>query len=312
MVAITSGKLLGAYTGVSGYSPTRSSPTRVVEKALYAEVAGSVQTNFLNMTLFSSLEDLVNKNAGVVLTTDPSSNTSDTSILYTGVMKALCGTKGSRKEGSFQPYTSEWLTYDGLLLYNLYPLYGSFVVGGLGGTYGDVYNTSLLVVFGRIDLHDSSKPGIIAALRNGYWFVLIITREGVVELKSSTLPSSLSSLMQFLKSRIDTSRVYTKYGASSGKRSLPSTGVVVFDEAGYGLVMTADQYVAYCTPDMFIVASEAPGYIVLRLTECPAVDTNQLTMGIVNATIIVDSYGYAETRGVWQCWCLRCRGLLRA
>ncbi len=297
MVAITSGKLLGAYTGVSGYSPTRSSPTKIVEKALYAEVAGSVQTNFLNMTLFSSLEDLVNKDAGVILTTDPSSNNSDTSILYTGVMKALCGVQGVIEEGSFQPYSSGWLTYDGLLLYNLHPLYGSFVIGGLGGTYGSVYNTSFLATFGRIDLYDNSKPGIIAAFYNGYWFALIITRTGVVELKSSTLPSSLSNLMQFLESRVDTSTVYTKDKISSDTDNLPGTSIVVFDEAGYGLVMIAGEYVAYCTPDMFIVASEAPNYIVLRLTECPAVDIDQFTMGVVNATVVVDSYGYAVSKG---------------
>jgi len=164
-IVINNGELLSAITVEGARIPVN---TLIGQNpvAQYAAVAGSIKTNYVSLNNFTSLEDLANSN-DIVLTTDPSSQTTNKSILNYGVLKAVCFTgdadNPSNVTGGFQPFPSTNNTVlNAIYIQNIGPWIGSMILGGRSSNYSEPgIGMSLYVPTYILAAYNTSEPGVI-------------------------------------------------------------------------------------------------------------------------------------------------------
>lgn len=152
-VRISGGKLLGVATASGGYAPVYAST--VAQFAQEAAVAQSLKGTYFTFSNATSLLDLT-QNSDVVLTTDLTSDTTNTSILYSGVMQSACyydyyysffssSYYYDYEVGAFMPYIN-YTTLSRVYVRNMVVVAGTAIIGGAGGSYaGPTISTSMMV-----------------------------------------------------------------------------------------------------------------------------------------------------------------------
>ncbi|ABM81231.1 hypothetical protein [Hyperthermus butylicus] len=151
-VIITNGELLGIFLVEGSYIPV----LKLAEsQTTYAEVAGAVQAYYLIFVNYTSLDDLL-QNPDIAVTTNLAEpKKSQDTIADSGITRALCATDkgyhtietnddiGYWALGAYK-YSGEKV-YDLVYIDSMMPFAGSFVLGGMGGSYTESkYSISLL------------------------------------------------------------------------------------------------------------------------------------------------------------------------
>ena len=215
-VLVTSGKLLGVIDDYGSYAraaSTQVSTVTVAEYARYAAVAGGVQTNYFQLSNYSDLADLSNS-SDVALVTDPSQNTTNTSILWSNAIESYCavdyGGYTRAAVGGFQPVNDAGgnLTkarLKGLLMFNLQPYASTFVVGGRGGSYDKPFYGSamLLHAYGFAPFDPDYPIGLFAAVDyDGSWMVVFNIDGAAYKVDSSVVGVTPSGVINELANRV--------------------------------------------------------------------------------------------------------------
>ena len=139
-VRIVNGYLLAVVTGEGVRVQPSTRFIQLIRKE-YAVVAGSVQTNYINLTSFTGLEDLLSS-GDVYLTDDLAANSSNETLLESGFINTRCYIGYSRWpydgppdyiDGGFKPYYEGDI--EGIFLHNIAPDPGMLIIGGKQGDY---------------------------------------------------------------------------------------------------------------------------------------------------------------------------------
>ena len=165
-ISVSGGRLIGILTD-NGYAAVnvvqQETSTQSVQ---YAAVAGSIKTNYVDLNGFQSLEDLFSS-SDIIFTTNPSSNTSDPSLLNQGAFQSICFTgvdpndPGSGVSGGFQPVVDQEQVY-AIYIHNLGVWPGSMVLGGRSSDYSQpAISFSLYMAGYDLVAYNASSPGFI-------------------------------------------------------------------------------------------------------------------------------------------------------
>jgi hypothetical protein len=177
-IVVYNGKLLGAILDTGAYIRVHSGSTET-KITSYAQVAGSIKTNYFNLTTFRDIEDIVTQ-PNVILATDPAATTSDPSLLDEGVIQAFCyaGDMDSPAKGGFK-VTIDSEPVLALYMHNMGPIPGMIILGGRDPQYNtNPINITLYEPFYYLAPFNESTPGIIAINTQDYglsvcfsWFI---------------------------------------------------------------------------------------------------------------------------------------------
>ncbi|NOZ89422.1 MAG: hypothetical protein GXO15_05800 [Crenarchaeota archaeon] len=304
-VKITNGRLLGVVDIYGGYvtpqTPTISQVT-VAQYAEYAAVAGSVQTNYFQLSNYTDLSDLLNSN-DVALVTDPADETSDPDILWQNMLESVCLVDGDWVEGGFQPLLVKE-EIRGILVYNIQPLAGGFVIGGAKPhIYSEpYYGSGFFGTFYSIAPFNYSSAGVIAAYNDpNNWFVIFLVPDidDIIRQKGGKSKNiTYDSANMYSVSRITNDYVLNDLLAKLGEHVYNSYATVLqsvvvadsaepetyrtnlaFDTRNLGLVATVlledngTEYITFYCPPHALTADKLPdGYLNITLNQpCPGV-----------------------------------------
>jgi hypothetical protein len=166
-IEVVNGKLLGVITVDGSYVKAFHA------SSITAEVALTVQSQYINLTGFTSLEDLFN-NSDIIITTNLSSTTSEQSLLYSGFIESYCysGNSNPTRGGFTIAYKSNLKV---LYINNLGPDPGMLIVGGRQSDYA-TKNVTVNIYMPAYTLApvQEGEPGILVA-RTSAWDVLCVS-----------------------------------------------------------------------------------------------------------------------------------------
>ncbi len=321
-VKITNGRLLGVVDIYGGYvspqSPTISQVT-VAQYAEYAAVAGSVQTNYFQLSNYTDLSDLLDS-SDVALVTDPADETSDPDILWTGMLQANCLVDGDNETGGFTVDPNlQKMSLRGFVLYNVQLLGGSFALGGVKTVkYTEpYYGSGLFATFYSFAPFNDTEPGVVVAYRSaGNWFAIFMLPDDgeavVYQFTGPSLDAAMGELYSVLLGHVYgglVSSTYSLYRSDEG--GYPAN--IMFDTNNWGLIATvyisSDEYVTfYCPPEAIDASSDASGLKIVLSEECNAVSNYRgyLWRGYVDpgdvwrpSYVFIPSGYYKEVNGTY-------------
>ncbi|GEM_PF-6060110 len=328
-VEVEYGKLLGILLYSGAYAKVLTPPPAPATNATvaqYAAVAGSVKTNYFELSSFKDLADIINS-PDVVLTTDPASDKSDKSILWRNMIQSRCYVNGKLVTGGFQPMpTLNDTQLDGLLMYNIEIYGGTFILGGGGGQYNEYPFTLRMLASGYgFSVPDVLKPGLIVAKKGDSWGAVFL----IPGYAYSVLKGSDETIHNFINAFI-TQHSYKYMLAIRGTNvarvrntgwsnalllfDIPHWGLVInytYTEREYGIRITHYKLI-YCPISSDDVAVQPSGNAVVTADECygihyklePSWGGYSLYIGVIqmNATIYIDKTGYNGDAGKGEIW----------
>ncbi len=181
-IVIDNGKLLGLTLEGGAYVKPYVPPavTAVVpQQVQYAAVAGSVKTNYFQLSNFQDLTQLVGS-SDVALTTNPFEDKSNTTILWKGAIQSACLVDQHPVIGGFQPISDLNETYfDALFISNLLPYGGSIALGGTEPPYTEPgYGSGALYMNYGYMVYNTSAPMAVIARKGSQWIAVLGLPDG--------------------------------------------------------------------------------------------------------------------------------------
>lgn len=277
VIRIINGRLLGAITITGSYIQVNTPAASSAPATSYSAVAGSIKVNYINLTSFNNIEDLFN-NPDIIVTTDPSQNQSNRTLLNIGAINTTCFINTDTGDpdfndaysGGFQPVVDS-VGISAVYIHNLGVWPGSMVLGGRGTSYSsNSIKFSLYMAGYDLIAYNSSEPGFIAisSQDNEYAFCYSFLYYGKVV--SDCMPEgsanwgSSSLISRKLYDMVAENASLYRYSYSN---SFSSTFNIVYT-AKLGLVFWNKYFVAYCPPNNFKVDTSSGTYVFTTTGTC--------------------------------------------
>ncbi len=242
-IEVVNGKLLGVITVDGSYIKALQA------SSITAEVALTVQSQYINLTGFTSLEDLFN-NSDIIITTDLSSATSEQSLLYSGFIESYCYSGSSNPtRGGFNIAYKNSLRV--LYINNLGPDPGMLIVGGRQSDYA-TKNVTVNIYIPAYTLAPvrEGEPGILIA-QTSAWDILCVSIPALTQRGADlfTVCHSFggdSSAAQFFEQHI------LRFSLSENTGSPPDSITIQLTNGMFtldlGLIAYSSTDVLYCPP----------------------------------------------------------------
>ncbi len=316
LVEVIGGKLLGAITPQGAYVQPQGTIANAI--ANYSLVAGSLKTNYFDLSGYTSLAQLLT-NPNVVLTTNPASNTTNSSILWSGVMETNCLTDNGNVTGSYIPATGlNYTSATEVYIMNLGPEPGSMIIGGSNPPYNvSGYGTTIYMTFYTLAPGKNGEAGLfyIAFPDNTKAVCYSWSIEGTQYFYSDCWPSSPAgealdfiSVMKdrFLSVEWSTPRSYVDTWSMNGVYNIS------FMPEKWGLIATGIEdntypVLIYCPPNTVSVTLLATGELQIKTTgACRAYlyspPTDRLYIGELEPGAVFQAAQYYPTSPAVVAW----------
>lgn len=258
-IEVVNGRLLGVITVDGFYVGVEYSSSDA------AEVAQSVRLQYMNLSRFTSLEDLFNS-SDIIVATDLSSTTSEQSLLYSGFIESYCyrGNSNPVRGGFTVEYRHD---LEALYVNNLGPDPGMLIVGGRQAGYASK-NVTVSIYMPAYTLAPvrEGEPGILVVRTTG-WDVLCVS------MPTRCLPAVCHSFRNSLVAQFFEQHML-RCSLSEHAGTPPSTITVELTDGlyapGLGLVAYTSSDVLYCPPESLSgIHYDAPSHSeTMFFTEC--------------------------------------------
>ncbi len=236
-ITVVNGELISAVLSSGAYIKPITPPPPSSGQTQYAAVAGSVKTNYFNLTGINDLAQLAN-NPNIVIGTSPNSSSTNTSIFWKNMVKSLCYVNEKLYEGGFQPadYLNQ-TSFDAIFIHNLEPIAGSFVIGGGGAPYTPPFKSAALIGMYTYAPYNGSEPAIVAVRDGAEWFAVFVwpnDDQAIIKINSTELSPKLAALEYEVVENAYGKVARLKKGSTENISIKNREAKIIFDTKGFG------------------------------------------------------------------------------
>ena len=272
-VSVSGGKLLGVMTAAGGYARAMGGVATVVQYARYAAVAGAVQTNYVTLNNFTSLDDLF-ASGNVIVVDDPSDSSSNETLLDSGAIYTYCYSgSSSPTEGGFKRDYADDI--EALYIRNMGPFMGMLILGGRGGDYSTpAINVSIYMPMYQLSAFRSDRAGVLVVNTASSDPVVCVawyfySGGDYYPIATCDAPTGVSTAMRtILNNHIMTVTSSSLYGSGSSSYSGSATAIES-TKLGFLAIDDSNQRVIYCPPGSYqLVQSGTNLYVQVTNSNC--------------------------------------------
>ncbi len=280
LIRVKNGKLVGAIAVAKGYAQVNVPTSSGGMLTTYAEVAESIKTNYVNLTMFNNITDFFShsNDSNIVITNNPTENQSNTTLLNRGAFQTICFTGNigydEASVGGFQPADPKVNASPiaAVYIHNMGIWPGSMVLGGKDTSYNsNAIHFSLYMAGYDLIAYNQSEPGFIAiSMKDGehaFCYSFVVEDKKAV---SDCMPEGSEN---WNSSSVVSSKLYdvvaeqAQLKPSENKESynLSSIFNIVYSRK-LGLVLWKSDFVAYCPPNSFSINNISVGSYMFKIT----------------------------------------------
>ena len=318
-VEVSYGKLLGLMLRSGGYAkvqvPPPPPPTAATNTSKYAEVAGSVKTNYFQLSHYKDINDLVNSN-DVALTTSPDQSSTNKNILWKNMIKSRCIVGGSVEVGGFRPRQGlNGTTITGIGMFDIEPYGGTFILGGGGGNYDQYpFSVRLLMSAYTLTTPPDKELGLVVARSGDSWVAAFAIPDYVLITENNTAANdAILAWRNFIPQKMyrEEATITTYLGKIT---DYEKTNVQAYFDVPYlGVVLNYTQrinwekyhFMVYCPANAGNVSVNQAGDALITVSRCDGIAVSSYSAYYVrytDMTIKINNgryHGDASTGYIW-------------